>query len=57
MMLFNAKTRRKKLFSFPGDIIGQIEIFNRIQIVRLTEKEFVITYDVDGRARVKKYSR
>jgi hypothetical protein len=57
MILFNAKTRRKELFSFPKDIIGQTEVFNRIQIVKLTDKEFVITYDANGRSRVKVYSR
>jgi hypothetical protein len=57
MILFNAKTRRKESFSFPNDIIGQTEIFNRIQIVRLTDKEFAITYDVNGQSMMKVYSR
>jgi hypothetical protein len=57
MILFNAKTRQKELFSFPSDIIGQAEVFNRIQIVKLTNKEFIITYDTNGISKVKVYSR
>lgn len=57
MILFNAKTRQEELFSFPSDIIGQPQVFNRIQIVKLTNKEFIITYDTNGISKVKVYSR
>ena len=45
MTLYNTRTRQKQFFSYPSDIFNEPQILNRIQISRLTDKQFVIKYD------------
>jgi hypothetical protein len=57
MTLYNVRTRQKQLFDFPSDIFGEPEILNRIQIAKLTDKQFVIKYYTENGSKIKVYSR
>ena len=57
MTLFNAKTGRKESFSFPSDLLGLTEIFNRIQIEKVTDKQLIIKYETAKDSKTKMYSR
>ena len=57
MTLYNTRTRQKQFFSYPSDIFNEPQILNRIQISRLTDKQFVIKYDTLKGFKTKVYSR
>ncbi len=57
MTLYNIRTGHKQFFNFPSDIFNAPEILNRIQIFKLTGKEFVIKYYTEKGSKTKKYSR
>lgn len=57
MTLYNVRTGQKQLFNFPGDIFGEPEVLNRIQINKLTDKQLVIKYDTEKGSKTKMYSR
>ena len=57
MTLYNTRTRQKQFFSYPSDIFNEPQILNRIQISRLTDKQFVIKYDTKKGFKTKVYSR
>ena len=57
MTLYNVGTGQRQFFSFPGDIFGEPEILNRIQIHKLSDKQLVIKYDTENGSRTKVYNR
>lgn len=57
MILHNLETGKKEYYPFPTDILGLTEIFNRIQIVKYTTKEFVVSYEINDGSKTKTYSR
>ena len=57
MTLFNIRTGQKQHFSFPTDIFDEPEVLNRIRIIRLTDKQLVITYDTEKGSKKKLYNR
>ena len=57
MILYNLQTGKKEYYSFPKDLLGLTEIFNRIQIAKFTNKEFAIRYETNDGAKTKVYSR
>ena len=57
MTLYNIRTRQEQFFSYPSDIFNEAQILNRIQISRLTDKQFAIKYNTQKGSKTKVYSR
>ncbi len=57
MVLHNLRTGTKEFYSFPLELLKETEIFSRIVIVRLTSKEFVVSYYANSSIKIKTYSR
>ena len=57
MTLYNIQTGLKQQFSFPSDIFDEPEVLNRIQSIKLTDKQLVIKYDTVRGSKTKEYNR
>jgi len=59
LTLYDIKRNIKKKYEFPHDIFGEPDICNRIRLKSITNKSFVLEYELNGRqkAKQKKYSR
>lgn len=59
MTLFDTKNRKSKNYEFPKEVFGEAEILNRIHLVNLSEKEFIIEFEFNDykQKKQKKYIR
>jgi hypothetical protein len=55
MILYHIASGKMRSFKFPADIFSEPQILNRIEIISLTNKQLVIKYEVDGKAKQKAY--
>jgi hypothetical protein len=55
MIIYNVQTGQRYFLNFPDDIFDEPEILNRIEIEKLTDKQLVIKYYTENRAKTKVY--
>ncbi|NRT16754.1 hypothetical protein HNP99_003126 [Flavobacterium sp. 28A] len=59
MTLFDTKKRKKVDYKFPKEVFGEAEILNRIKLIKVTNKDFIIGFDFNdyNQQKTKKYIR
>lgn len=59
LTLYDIKNNIKKNYEFPQEIFGEPEICNRIRLKSITNKNFVLEYELNDSQKIKqkKYSR